>query len=147
MTTLTFQQTRDLPSPATEALIHLESRGVFLANPHDDRGNAGFMHRGDPFDKRGIIDLPKTFIMHDHIVAFRPIGLLIDAYAVLARIAPFVDDRPFDVGARADPFAENALLFFIIVTAPSSNEQRTKRFWRIRCERGGSEKDEREKDF
>ena len=63
------------------------------------RRDAFAMRLGNMIDKIHVGHVAKAFVMHDHVVAFGPIGLFVDAHAMVADaaalgVAALVEDGP-----------------------------------------------------
>ena len=88
------------------------------------RGQAVFMRLGDALDERDIGDRAEALVVQHHVKTLRPIRIVVERNHRLAFVAAVVDNRPLDVGARADSLGENFFLLLVIVTTAAAHEQR-----------------------
>lgn len=75
------------------------------------------MRLSDAFDELGIGRPAEAFVMHDHVVLSRPIGIGVDRNLVVAAVLgvlAFVYDVPDDVRPLAEPFGDDSLLVLVV---------------------------------
>src|SRR5947207_13875733 len=90
---------------------------------HDGR-RAFAMRLEHLFHKMYVVDIGEAFVVNDDVVSSSPIGLLVNADAVLGGCAAFLYDFPFDIGAPTDAFGNDHLLPIVIMAASAGNEHR-----------------------
>ena len=89
--------------------------------------NASFVRGCNLADVIGVCGIRKAFVMHHHIVTFRPIRIVVERDHRFGAGAAFVHDGPLNGRELADSIGERFALQFVIMAASTGDEQSTER--------------------
>ena len=121
--------------PGGDVRIALAAVAVHAAVQHHGRQPLA-VRLQDSLDRRRVLHVRRTFIVHDHVEALGPIRIVIHRVEVLGGRIGIVGDRPFHVGASGDSLGQNLLLLRVIVAAAANHQQGADR--RLRVGRPGA---------
>lgn len=77
---------------------------------------------GNFFDILGVLCLGKALVVHDHIVRFRPVRIIVEINLCVGAAATFINDGPLDGCPCFRGDGECLGLEFVIVAAAAGDE-------------------------
>ena len=96
----------------------------------DDGGRAGAVGGEDLGDVGGVVGVGETFVVHDDVVGFGPLGVFVELDLALGGFAAFVDDGPGDGAVGFEALGKHFGLEVVVVAATAGDEQGAEGFRR-----------------
>src|SRR5436190_9792530 len=100
---------------AMNPAVEHDGRQPFAVRPEN------FLHGLD------VLDVGTTFVMHNDIKTFGPVLLFVPRVEMLRAGVGVVPNRPLDIDAGRDPLREERLLFLVVMTTATEDEERADR--------------------
>jgi len=97
--------------------------GVHRAMDHH-RGHAGLVYLGDTLHVGFVVGVGETFVVHHHVVAFGPVGILVQRNHRPGAAATFIDDLPIHLRVLRHAGDQRLALEYVIVAATTGDQQR-----------------------
>ena len=88
---------------------------------------SGLVGLGQGLHEGIVLHSTKTLIMHDHVVACRPVLFGVDAHLMIPGGSPFVHDSPVYLRTLADTPRDNHFLTVVIVAASARHQKSLQR--------------------
>ena len=96
--------------------------GVHRAMDHHRR-HAGLVRFGDALHVSLVVGVGETFVVHHHVVALGPVGILVQRNHRLGAAAAFVDDLPVHFRVLRHAGDQCLTLEHIVVAATTGNQE------------------------
>jgi hypothetical protein len=96
-----------------------------------DCGN-GFVNLKDILHDLQVFVGRGAFIVNDDVIAFRPIGIIVEWQRWIGGLVTCPHDIDTNVGTFLDPLVKNHVLLGVVVTATASDQKSLERNYRLR---------------